>query len=109
METPARDNVVTHPAASERGEAAPAPRIPPHNFEIEMGLLAALLANNRAFERVGEILEPDHFADGRHGRIYAAIRKGFTPEINAVSTIIILLSMAIMLITARFYKFGGEQ
>jgi len=41
--------------------------------------------------------------------IYAAIRKGFTPEINAVSTIIILLSMAIMLITARFYKFGGEQ
>jgi spermidine/putrescine transport system permease protein len=41
--------------------------------------------------------------------IYAAIRKGFTPEINAVSTIIIVLSMAIMLITARFYKFGGDQ
>lgn len=41
--------------------------------------------------------------------IYAAIRKGFTPEINAVSTIIIVLSMAIMLTTARFYKFGGEQ
>jgi len=41
--------------------------------------------------------------------IYAAIRKGFTPEINAVSTIIIVLSMAVMLITARFYKFGGEQ
>jgi len=41
--------------------------------------------------------------------IYAAIRKGFTPEINAVSTIIIVLSMAIMLIAARFYKFGGEQ
>jgi len=41
--------------------------------------------------------------------IYAAIRKGFTPEINAVSTIIIVLSMALMLITARFYKFGGEK
>lgn len=41
--------------------------------------------------------------------IYAAIRKGFTPEINAVSTIIIVTSMAVMLITARFYKFGGEQ
>jgi spermidine/putrescine transport system permease protein len=41
--------------------------------------------------------------------IYAAIRKGFTPEINAVSTIIIVASMAIMLLTARFYKFGGEQ
>jgi spermidine/putrescine transport system permease protein len=41
--------------------------------------------------------------------IYAAIRKGFTPEINAVSTIIIVLSMALMLFTARFYKFGGEK
>ena len=41
--------------------------------------------------------------------IYAAIRKGFTPEINAVSTIIIVLSMALMLFTARFYKFGGND
>jgi len=41
--------------------------------------------------------------------IYAAIRKGFTPEINAVSTIIIVLSMALMMLTARFYKFGGEK
>ncbi|RWF39770.1 MAG: ABC transporter permease, partial [Mesorhizobium sp.] len=36
--------------------------------------------------------------------IYAAIRKGFTPEINAVSTIIIVVSMALMLLTARFFK-----
>jgi spermidine/putrescine transport system permease protein len=41
--------------------------------------------------------------------IYAAIRKGFTPEINAISTIIILVSMGIMLITARLYRFGGER
>jgi len=41
--------------------------------------------------------------------IYAAIRKGFTPEINAVSTIIIAVSMALMLLTARFFKFGGEK
>lgn len=41
--------------------------------------------------------------------IYSAIRKGFTPEINAVSTIIILLSMGIMLIIARLYRFGGER
>jgi spermidine/putrescine transport system permease protein len=41
--------------------------------------------------------------------IYTAIRKGFTPEINAISTIIIVISMTIMLITARFYKFGGER
>ena len=41
--------------------------------------------------------------------IYSAIRKGFTPEINAVSTIIILVSMGIMLLVARFYRFGGER
>jgi spermidine/putrescine transport system permease protein len=41
--------------------------------------------------------------------IYAAIRKGFTPEINAVSTIIIVMSMVLMLVTARFYKFGGNS
>ena len=41
--------------------------------------------------------------------IYAAIRKGFTPEINAVSTIIIIVSMGLMLVTARFFKFGGEK
>src|SRR3990172_9450068 len=39
--------------------------------------------------------------------IYSAIRKGFTPEINAVSTIIILVSMGIMLLVGRFYRFGG--
>ena len=41
--------------------------------------------------------------------IYSAIRKGFTPEINAVSTIIILISMGIMLVIARLYRFGGER
>ncbi|MBX6322099.1 MAG: ABC transporter permease [Rhodospirillaceae bacterium] len=41
--------------------------------------------------------------------IYSAIRKGFTPEINAISTIIIVVSMAIMLVFARLYRFGGEQ
>jgi spermidine/putrescine transport system permease protein len=41
--------------------------------------------------------------------IYTAIRKGFTPEINAISSIIILVSMGLMLIVARLYKFGGER
>jgi spermidine/putrescine transport system permease protein len=41
--------------------------------------------------------------------IYTAIRKGFTPEINAISSIIILLSMGLMLVVARLYKFGGER
>jgi len=41
--------------------------------------------------------------------IYSAIRKGFTPEINAISTIIILVSMGLMLLFARLYRFGGER
>ena len=41
--------------------------------------------------------------------IYTAIRKGFTPEINAISTIIIVTSMAVMLAASRYFKFGGER
>ena len=50
-------------------------RVPPHNYEAEMALLGALLANNRAFDRVADFLQADHFADARHGRIFSAIRK----------------------------------
>jgi len=41
--------------------------------------------------------------------IYSAIRKGFTPEVNAISTIVILLSMGILLLFARLSRFGGER
>lgn len=39
-------------------------------------------------------------------QIYSAIRKGFTPEINAISTVLLLGSMAAILIFARFAKPG---
>ncbi len=38
-----------------------------------MALLGALLANNKAYERVSEFLAPEHFIDPVHGRIYQAI------------------------------------
>lgn len=41
--------------------------------------------------------------------IYSSIRKGFTPEINAISTIIIIFSMILLLAVARNYKFGGDR
>ncbi len=41
--------------------------------------------------------------------IYTSIRKGFTPEINAISTIIIVVSMVIMILAARYSNFGGER
>ena len=50
-------------------------RLPPANLEAEQALLGALLANNRAYERVSEFLAPDHFADPIHGRIYQAIAR----------------------------------
>lgn len=36
--------------------------------------------------------------------IYSAIRKGFTPEINAVSTLVIVASMALVLAGARAFR-----
>jgi len=51
------------------------PRIPPHNYEAEMALLGAILANNLTFDKVNEFLRPDHFADALHGRIYEAAGK----------------------------------
>ena len=48
-------------------------RMPPSNERAEMALLGALLANNKAYERVSEFLAPEHFTDPVHGRIYQAI------------------------------------
>jgi replicative DNA helicase len=50
-------------------------RLPPANMQAEQALLGALLANNRAYERVSEFLVPEHFADPVHGRIYQAIAR----------------------------------
>jgi replicative DNA helicase len=49
--------------------------LPPSNIQAEQALLGALLANNKAYERVSEFLAPDHFADPIHGRIYQAIAR----------------------------------
>jgi replicative DNA helicase len=50
-------------------------RLPPANAQAEQALLGALLANNKAYERVSEFLAPEHFADPVHGKIYAAIAR----------------------------------
>ncbi|MEJ2117245.1 MAG: replicative DNA helicase [Alphaproteobacteria bacterium] len=42
----------------------------PHNIEAEQALLGAVLINNEAFDRVSVFLEPHHFFDPLHGRIY---------------------------------------
>ncbi len=50
-------------------------RLPPSNLQAEQALLGALLANNKAYERVSDFLAPDHFADPIHGRIFQAIAR----------------------------------
>jgi replicative DNA helicase len=50
-------------------------RIPPHNYEAEMALIGAILANNLVFDKVNEFLRPEHFADALHGRVYEAAGK----------------------------------
>ncbi|PAU75169.1 ABC transporter permease [Halomonas salipaludis] len=41
--------------------------------------------------------------------IYSAIRQGFTPEINAISTLVIAFSITLLVIVSRFYRFGDSR
>jgi replicative DNA helicase len=50
-------------------------RTPPYNPEAEQTLLGALLINNGTYLRVSEFLQPEHFGNAMHGRIFAAIGK----------------------------------
>src|ERR1043166_8827759 len=50
--------------------AEPAFRTAPHNIEAEQALLGAILVNNEAFYRVSDFLEPKHFFEPIHQRIF---------------------------------------
>ena len=68
------------PATSAYLQTAPdAPEIPfrqaPHNIEAEQALLGAILINNEAFDRVSAFLEPHHFFEPLHSRIYDTVAK----------------------------------
>ncbi len=56
--------------ARKQPPAEPAFRAPPHNIEAEQALLGAILVNNEAFYRVSDFLEPKHFFEPIHQRIY---------------------------------------
>ncbi len=51
-------------------DRAPAFRAPPHNVEVEQALLGAILVNNEAFYRVSDFLNPEHFFEPIHQKIY---------------------------------------
>jgi replicative DNA helicase len=51
-------------------QAAPTYRTAPHNIEAEQALIGAILVNNEAFYRVSDFLEPRHFYEPVHQRIF---------------------------------------
>tara|TARA_Y100000590_G_scaffold466980_1_gene644190 strand:+ start:3531 stop:4991 length:1461 start_codon:yes stop_codon:yes gene_type:complete len=50
-------------------------RIVPMNLEAEQALLAALLTNNTAYEKISDFLKPNHFYDDTNGKIFEATAK----------------------------------
>src|SRR6516162_3449603 len=58
--------------STARKQVAPEPtfRAAPHNIEAEQALLGAILVNNEAFYRVSDFLEPKHFFEPIHQRIF---------------------------------------
>jgi replicative DNA helicase len=51
-------------------EAGPEFRQAPHNIEAEQALLGAVLVNNEAFYRISDFLEPRHFYEPIHQKIF---------------------------------------
>ena len=45
----------------------------PYNAEAEQGLLGALLVNNNAYEKIGDLIHADHFFMPVHQRIFTAL------------------------------------
>jgi replicative DNA helicase len=45
-------------------------RSQPHNVEAEQALLGALLVNNDVYDRIASLVEPRHFYDPLHARIF---------------------------------------
>ncbi len=67
-------------AYSKRGgsEATPesvigALKVPPHSVEAEQSVIGGLMLDNRAWDRIGDILTPDDFYRREHRLIYNAI------------------------------------
>ena len=56
--------------ARKQTPAEPTFRAPPHNIEVEQQLLGAILVNNEAFYRVSDFIEPKHFFEPIHQRIF---------------------------------------
>ncbi len=57
---------IVQPPASSEGQA----KLAPHNLELERAVLGVILVHNEAFDRVADVLQPEHFYEGVHRRIF---------------------------------------
>src|SRR6202162_2196129 len=49
-------------------------RSAPHNIEAEQALLGAILVNNEAYYRVSDFLNPEHFFEPIHQKVFQVSR-----------------------------------
>ena len=57
------------------------PKTLPTNLEAEQAVLAAVLMNNRALERISDFLKPEHFSHPAHQEIYKLAERQFAAGI----------------------------
>ncbi|MGA8769797.1 MAG: DnaB-like helicase N-terminal domain-containing protein, partial [Rhodomicrobium sp.] len=72
--TPALSAVAPASTLEESLDALPF-RQAPHNIEAEQALLGAILINNESFDRVSGFLQPNHFFEPLHGRLFEVMSK----------------------------------
>ena len=72
--TPALSAFTAEATLEESLDALPF-RQAPHNIEAEQALLGAVLINNESFDRVSGFLQPNHFFEPLHGRLFEVMAK----------------------------------
>jgi len=70
LESTARKQAANLSPSEVYSKGAPPYRTAPHNIELEQALLGAILVNNEAFYRVSDFLEPRHFFEPVHQKLY---------------------------------------
>ena len=55
----------------------------PHNIEAEQQLLGAILTNNDIYDRIAQVIKPEHFYEPVHGRIFAEASRRITANMLA--------------------------
>lgn len=64
-----------HAPVDPANDEGPGWRQLPRNVEAEKALLGAIFTNNRAYERISDFLQADHFWQPEHARIYASCQR----------------------------------